>query len=98
MNVGRDRTVGDFILAVDSEDLLFGHVLEQVAHAENDDRMSNEKNALAAVLTRDHFGCAAKAQNHVAPALSAGWTMIEFAEEATVFCLIGVIGFDADLG
>src|SRR5512141_3092232 len=98
VNVGGHRTVRDFVLAVDSHYLLFGHLLEQIPHAENDDRMSDEKNALAAVLSRDHFRCAAQAQNHVAPALSAGWTMIEFSQEAAIFCLIGVIRFDADLG
>lgn len=98
VNVGSDRTVGDFVLAVDSQDLLFGHVLEQVAHAEDDYGMPHQKNALAAVFTRNHFRCAAKAQNHVAPALSPRRTVVEFAEEAAVFGLVGVIGIDADLG
>ena len=75
---------------------VFGHVLEQVTHAENDDRMADEEHTLAAVLARYHLGCAAQPENHVAPALTTRRTMIEFAEQFAEFRLVGVIGFDAD--
>jgi hypothetical protein len=58
--------------------------------------MTHEQNALAAVFARYHLCRTAQTQNHIAPALTTRRPMIEFAEQAPEFRLIGVVGFDAD--
>ena len=41
VNVGRDRTICDFALAIDAEYLFFSHVLEEIAHAQDDNGMTD---------------------------------------------------------
>src|SRR5688500_3443516 len=91
-------TVGDFVFLVDLQDLFFSHVLDEIAHAEHDYGMSDEKDALSTVFARYHLDRASKAENHVAPALATRWPRVELAEQPAEFGLIGMIGFDADLG
>jgi hypothetical protein len=73
-------------------------VLEYVAHAEHDNRVADDENALAAMFTRDHLGRAAQAENDVAPAFSSGRAVIELAEQAAGLGLVGVDVLDSDGG
>src|SRR5688500_12766647 len=92
------RAVRDFVLAIDPENLLLGHVLDEISHAEDDDRVADEQHPLAAVLARDHLDRAAKTEDDVAPALAAGGPMVKFAEQLAKPGLVGMICFDSDLG
>src|SRR4051812_24114935 len=58
--------------------------------------MADDEHALAAVLTRDHFHRAPQPENHVAPALAPGRTMIEFSKKTPEFCLLRMALADAD--
>src|SRR5690349_11419115 len=59
--------------------------------------MTHKQHALATILARDHFSRTAQAEDHVAPAFAAGWTMVELSKQPAEFGLIGVIRFDANL-
>src|SRR5665811_1918727 len=96
--VKTDGTVRDIGFLVNGKQLRFREVLEYVAHAEHDDRVADDENALAAVLTRDHLGRAAQPEDDVAPAFSSGRAVVELAEEAAELGLIGVDVLDPEGG
>lgn len=91
-------TVCDFGLLVNGEDFCLSEVLEDVAHAEHDHRVTNDKDALTTVIAGDHLGRAAQPENDVAPAFSSRWTVIELSEQAAVLGLLGELLLDPDVG
>lgn len=96
MLVHRHRAVRDLVLLVDRQQILFGEVLEDVAHTEHDDRVTDDQHSLPAVLARQHLGRAAQPQNHVAPAFSARGPMVELAQQTPELGLVGELFADAD--
>src|SRR5204863_4225878 len=94
--VWSDGTVCDLRLLVDREQLRLSEVLEDVAHAEHDHGVADDQYALAAVLARNHLGYAAQAEYHIAPALTTGWPVIEFSQQAAEFCLVRELLLHAD--
>src|SRR5882672_12021023 len=90
-------TVCDLRLLVDGEDFCLSEVLEDIAHAKHDHRVTNDKDALTTVIARYHLGRAAQPQDDIAPALSSGWTVIELSEQAAVLSLLGELLLDSDV-
>ena len=93
-----DGTVCDVGPLVDREQLRFREVLEYVPHAEDDDGVADDENALAALLAGDHLGRVAQAENDVAPALPSRRAVVELSEDAAELGLIGVDVLDSDGG
>jgi hypothetical protein len=87
--VESDRTIGNFRLLVDGQKLSLGQVLEYVAHAKDYDCMTDNQDSIGRILAGNHLGDAAQAEDDIAPALTTGWPMVEFAEQAAEFGLIG---------
>ena len=98
MLVGSHRAVCDLRFLVDGEQLCLGEVLEDVTHAEHDDSVADDQHALAAVLTRNHLGHTAQAKDHIAPALTARWPVVELSKQAPELCLVWELLHDADSG
>jgi hypothetical protein len=74
-----DGAVCDIALSVDRQDLLLRHVLEKIAQAQNDNLMPDDQHAAAAMVERDRIEGTSQAQEDVAPALAAGWPIVELA-------------------
>jgi len=89
-----DGAIGNLLLFVDREQLGLCQVLDDVAHAENYDGVTDNQHALAAILPRNHLGGAAQAENDIAPALASRRPMIEFAEDTAELGLIGELLLD----
>jgi hypothetical protein len=58
--------------------------------------MRDDHHAAAAIMERDRIEQRAQAQDDVAPTLSAGRAMIEFAEQAAKLRLLRMCRFDAE--
>src|SRR5881275_2195532 len=73
-------------------------MLEDVAHAEHDDGVTDDEHALRAVLARDHFRGAPQAKYDVAPAFAAGRSMVELSQQSTELGLVRELLGHADCG
>ena len=67
---------------------------DDIAEHEDDDFVRDHEHVLAAVLTRDAVERAPDAQRDIAPALAAGRAMVELADPAPCFGLLGVLRGD----
>ena len=82
-----DAAVRHIGRAVDLEDLLLVHALQQVAEAVDDDLVADDEHAFASILAADGIDHAAQAQDDIAPALAAGRAEIE-PSSVTSLCKI----------
>ena len=58
--------------------------------------MTHQQHTLSTILARYHFDRAPQAQYHIAPALTTGWPVIEFSQQAAEFCLVRELLLHAD--
>jgi len=93
-----DRAVRDFLRAIYRQNLVFCHMLEEIAEAKHDDGVTDDEHTLPTVFARDHFHGAAKAQDDVAPALAARRPVIELAEQEAEIRLLGMELSNAEAG
>ncbi len=89
VGVAGQRAVGDVGRCVDGEDGLLIEVLEQVPHEQNDDLVRDDQHPLAVVVPAHLVQQRAQALQHVCPRLPAGRTVVELAEHAAAFGLLG---------
>src|SRR4051812_22544133 len=73
-------------------------MLKEIAKTEYDDGMTDNEHPLAAVLARNHLHRASQPQNHIAPALSTGRSVVELSKQPTEFRLLGMALAYADAG
>ena len=96
--IGCNRTVGDFLSPVDLQNLILAHALQEIAHAQHDDRMADDQNTLATIITRNGVDHAAQPQDHIAPTLAAWRTMVELAQNTPELGLIRKLLSDTKTG
>jgi hypothetical protein len=93
-----DGAVRHVALGVDLQDLLFGHVLEKVAKAQDNHLMSHNQHPATTMVKRNGIERTAQAQDHVAPALPTGRSVVELAEKLAELGLVGMKLLDARAG
>src|SRR5712671_5004608 len=98
MLVECNRTVGNLLLLVDRQQLCLRQMLEDVAHAEDYDGVTDNEHALAAIFAGKHLSRAAEAKNDIAPTLPSRRPVIELAEESAELGLIRELILDAGRG
>ncbi len=89
------RAIGNIILVVERENFFFRHAFKQVTKTEDDDRVRDDQDTLAAVFARHRVHDTAEAKDHVAPSLAARRTMVKLAERGAYFRLFGIFLLDA---
>src|SRR3546814_21169028 len=87
--VVRDGAVGHVARAVDGENLRFIHLFNEVAQTQHDHLMRKDHHATSGIMKRNRVQDRPQPENHVAPALTARWPMVEFAEKLPEPGLIG---------
>src|SRR3546814_898288 len=87
--VVRDGAVGHVARAVDGENLRFIHLFNDVAQTQHDHLMRKDHHATSGIMKRNRVQDRPQPENHVAPALTARWPMVEFAEKLPEPGLIG---------
>ena len=75
---------------------VLGQLLEDVAHAQHDDLVGDDDDALVGIMEVDRVERRAQAQDDVGPALAAGRAVVEFAHLGAVRGFLGILLADAD--
>ena len=82
--IGANAAVEDLGLLVDGEDLRLVQLLEDVAHAQDDDLVADDQDAAVAIVQVDGVHHRPQAEDDVGPAFAARSAVIEFAEHGAV--------------
>src|SRR5438067_13830395 len=89
-----DGAVSNLFGTIKREDLFFGHALKQVAKTVDDDLMTNNQHALAAIVARDCLIHTPQPQHDIAPTLAARRSVVKLAECGARFRQVCIFRLD----
>ena len=100
--LGRRRignpTIHDVTLFIDLENTGLIELLEQISQAHHDHLVRHDQHAATRIVQTQCIERAAQPQNHIAPAFTAGWTVIKLANLRSQLRLVREQLHDAGLG